>query len=441
MVRQRLTWDCTVIDDAEDSSGEGLLQIAGFEKRPSAPAAPDSVGGSGGGRKQGANKPTDVPLTRRAVERLEGLTSREVPEGWWQRYVQHARRPHAPGVWVIYFSLAALPLFGVGQWFIPATDVAGRRYAFWLLAVYVAAGLGLLLTTSFLGLRRYLRQRRIEMPTLMANLWLTIGATVIALLLILAALLPRPDAEYAISELPFSVGSPDSSSSRHAPVRREGANDDDPNSAPQSDPTGRKDATGSGGSEKTDAPPKGQGGNASEDRGGSQQSSDSKSQSSGEKQQGDESKGISSGSAQSKDGQQTSSSDQRRDASDAKQQPGDERSREKPDTSPRSDSTQRAKAESDSAKEPRPGESKNKPQSSAEPSPSRELQSVEQQHDKSNNPRTRAARINPANDRGCCPAKRRCRPRRSTNWRRPDDSSPGCRENGSFTAWWSSSWR
>ena len=51
-----------------------------------------------------------------------------------------------------------------------------RRYAFWLLCVYVASGLGLLLTTSFLGLRRYLRQRRIEMPTMMANLWLGIGA-------------------------------------------------------------------------------------------------------------------------------------------------------------------------------------------------------------------------------------------------------------------------
>jgi len=28
----RLTWDCTVIDDDQDASGEGLLQIAGLEK-------------------------------------------------------------------------------------------------------------------------------------------------------------------------------------------------------------------------------------------------------------------------------------------------------------------------------------------------------------------------------------------------------------------------
>ena len=37
-----------------------------------------------------------------------------------------------------------------------------RRWAFQLLCVYVASGLGLLLTTSFLGLRRYLRRRGVE---------------------------------------------------------------------------------------------------------------------------------------------------------------------------------------------------------------------------------------------------------------------------------------
>ncbi len=376
----RLTWDCTVIDDAEDASGEGLLQIAGLEKRP-APAEAEPPSGpvtASGDKKRRKKARADLPLTTRAAARLEGTTSREVPAGWWQRYVEKSRRPHAPGVWVVYFSLAALPLFGIGQWFIPAADVAGRRYAFWLLAIYVAAGLGLLLTTSFLGLRRYLRQRRIEMPTLMANLWLTTGAMVIALLLVLAALLPRPDAEYAISELPFSVGSPDSSSSHHAPVRSEGADDDDPNAAPQSDPTGRQDARGSGGSERTDAPPQGEGGHESDDRGGSRQSSDAKAQASGEKQQGDESKGNSSGSAQDKDGRQSSSSDPRRDASDARRRAGSERSREKPGTPPRSDATEGGKPESVSAKQPRTGESNEQPQASSERSPPRERQRAEQ---------------------------------------------------------------
>ena len=198
----KLTWDCTVIDDSQDASGEGLLQVAGLERS------------------------SDTPDPANATEQTpEGTTSRDVPAGWWQRYVEHQRRPHAPGVWVVYFSLAALPLFGLGQWLIPASDTGTRMYVFWLLSVYVASGLGLLLTTSFLGLRRYLRQRRIEMPTLMANVWLSTGAVLILVLLAISALLPRPSAEYAISRLPFSVGSPDGRSSDHAPTRQEGVDD------------------------------------------------------------------------------------------------------------------------------------------------------------------------------------------------------------------------
>jgi hypothetical protein len=221
----RLTWDCTLIDDTQDASGQGLLQVAGLERAADSAKAVEML-------------PKSVEVPAEATEdferRLESTTSRAPRAGWWQRFVEHQHRSHAPGVWVVYFSLAALPLFGIGQWFIPATNVGGRRYAFWLLCVYVASGLGLLVTTSFLGLRRYLRQRRIEMPTLMANLWLGCGATIIGLLLILAALLPRPSAEYPISQLPFTLGSPGQpSASSSAPASQEGRQDQQqPGSAP-----------------------------------------------------------------------------------------------------------------------------------------------------------------------------------------------------------------
>jgi hypothetical protein len=201
----KLTWDCTVIDDSQDASGEGLMQIAGLER-------PTST--------------QEEMATTAPPEDVEGTTSREVPDGWWQRYVDKQHRPHAPGVWVVYFSLAALPLFGIGQWFIPESDTATRRYIFWLLCVYVASGLGLLLTTSFLGLRRYLRQRHIEMPAVMSNLWLGTGAVIVFALLIVAALLPRPSAEYSVSQLPFSVTSPGGhGSNRFAPDPTESADD------------------------------------------------------------------------------------------------------------------------------------------------------------------------------------------------------------------------
>jgi hypothetical protein len=208
----KLTWDCTVIDDAEDASGEGLMQIVGLE------STPDERNDAG-------------------EERLAGTTTREVPAGFWQRYVERQHRPHAPGVWVVYFSLAALPLFGLGQWLIPVSDTAGRKYVFWLLFIYVASGLGLLLTTSFLGLRRYLRQRRIEMPTMMANLWLSTGGGIIAALLLAAALLPRPSAEFAISQLPVTLGSPQQSASRMAPLDEDGTKDDHQGTAAEREPS------------------------------------------------------------------------------------------------------------------------------------------------------------------------------------------------------------
>jgi hypothetical protein len=184
----RLTWDCTVIDESEEDSGEGLLETVGLD-RPDRESLQKEIA------------PT--------VVEPEATTNREkLPVGFWERYVERRRRPHAPGVWIIYYSLAALPLFGVGQLFIPADKLESRQYAFNLLFVYTACGLGLLLSTSFLGLRRYLRQRKQEMPFLMVNLWLGTGATLIAGVMFVALLLPRPNPEYAISELPFKIGSP-----------------------------------------------------------------------------------------------------------------------------------------------------------------------------------------------------------------------------------------
>ena len=126
------------------------------------------------------------------------------------------RRPHAPGVWIVYFSLAALPLFGLGQLFLPSGDIERRRWAFQLLCVYVASGLGLLLTTSFLGLRRYLRRRGVEMQDDMARVWIALGAAIIVVLLFVAALLPRPAPEIALSQFPIRFTTPQRDSSRYA---------------------------------------------------------------------------------------------------------------------------------------------------------------------------------------------------------------------------------
>ncbi len=302
----QLTWDCTVIDEDQDASGEGLMQVVGLER------AADS---------------NDESSAQPATEETEGTTSREVPASFWQRYAKQERRPHTPGVWVVYFSLAALPIFGIGQWFIPVSDVAGRRHVFWLLGVYVASGLALLVTTSFLGLRRYLRQRRIEMPTSMANLWLATGGAIIAVLLVAAALLPRPSAEYAISQLPFTVGSPEQEASDAAPIERNGTQDDDsqasgqadPNADPNQEPTASGEGSKSGG-EGSGEKSGGEGKSSDSKAGGSQDKSGKASAKGSEQQDGGESQSKGENAEQAGDHSQPQQND--------KQKSGDGKQRE-----------------------------------------------------------------------------------------------------------------
>jgi hypothetical protein len=166
----KLTWDCTLIDEDEDASGGGLLETAGDRKN---------------------FLPSKIRLTK----------TRESKSG----HTPTPATPHSPGLWVVYFSLAALPLFGIGQMLLPRDDLAARHAGFALLFVYVAAALGLLLTTSFLGLRRYLRQRHLPMPPMIAFGWIRFGVGVAALVLIGALLLPRPGANDAWQTLHHQI--------------------------------------------------------------------------------------------------------------------------------------------------------------------------------------------------------------------------------------------
>src|ERR1019366_9214372 len=167
----KLTWDCTLIDEEEDASGGGLLETASDRKN-------------------------FLPSKIKALTKIkESKTELEPPPS----------KPHSPGLWVVYFSLAALPLFGIGQMLLPRDDNAARHAGFSYLFIYVTAALGLLLTTSFLGLRRYLRQRYLPMPPLIAFGWIRFGVGVAAFVLIGALLLPRPGANEAWQTLRYKV--------------------------------------------------------------------------------------------------------------------------------------------------------------------------------------------------------------------------------------------
>jgi hypothetical protein len=204
----KLTWDSTVIDDDEDASGEGLMQRIGVD---------------GPERAEVADATDMTPSGAKENELLQTAElNRVLRRPWWQRLVLGKGGAHTPGVWVFYFSMAALPLFGIGQRFIPVADVGRRRYVFALLLVYVAAALSLLVTTSFLNLRRYLRQRRIEMPLSIAGNWVGVGAGIILLVMLFVMLIPRPSAEIAISKVPWQATSPGGLSASRVSVNRDG---------------------------------------------------------------------------------------------------------------------------------------------------------------------------------------------------------------------------
>jgi len=204
----QLTWDCTYIDEKVGANGQGVLEAAGLEEKP--PTESDE------------GKP-------RKWKRGIGAWIDRLANYWQKR-----KENRTPGVWVIYFSLAALPIFGLGQALIPADETGRRQYTFWLMVVYVGSGLGLLLTTSFLGLRNYLRQKNLKMPVSMTGLWLGLGVSLIVVLLLLGAFLPRPEAEYPLVDL-SPVGSKEKKASKKSARKDESGKDEGDNKGKDKD--------------------------------------------------------------------------------------------------------------------------------------------------------------------------------------------------------------
>ena len=88
----KLVRDCTNIDEDSDISGEGLLQASGLDNTAKSDAE-------------------IVPAPGTEQTSATGIVA------WWERYQRYRRereKKRTLGVWVVYFSLAALPLFGSG---------------------------------------------------------------------------------------------------------------------------------------------------------------------------------------------------------------------------------------------------------------------------------------------------------------------------------------
>ena len=179
--------DCTLIDETVDASGQGLIDSGRlfFQKQ----IQQDSPAATGD---------DSSPLAK-----------------------TH-RKTHQPGRTVMYLALAALPLFGLGQFFLRSDPDTWAR-AQQLLAFYLFSSLSLLVTTSFLGLRRYLRQRHVEMPSDVSIAWLAGGLALIAAVLFVAHLAPLPGKALASFELPKMLDSPGTTQASRGGWGQEGA--------------------------------------------------------------------------------------------------------------------------------------------------------------------------------------------------------------------------
>ena len=272
----KLTWDCTHLDEDAKASGRGVLAAVGLDTTKSTTDSDDA-------------KQYDPDRSSTATRKKKKTVDRfEEPEkiGLWQRYQQYRdwrkKKPHTPGVWVLYFALAAIPLYGLGQAMIPGDDAARRGNTFWQMATYIAAALGLLMTTTLLGLKRYLEARNASIPTPLTVAWLGLGGMLVVLFIGVAAILPRPHSETPLYS--FDNGKKGKKASQYSQVNDKSAGEGQ-------GAKGQKTEAGDGKSNAKGGKEGGQGKGESKSGSGGQKQGNTSGNKQGEKSNGNSDKG------------------------------------------------------------------------------------------------------------------------------------------------------
>lgn len=369
----RLVYDCTVIDQSKDASGTGLMQVIGWGDKEEIGAEPEAL------------NPRTVP---EAVTQTTEDPTESSKRGFSWSLLNPTQNRFAPGAWVVYFSLAALPIFGLGQAFYGGTHRASKFYLFSLLVAYVAAALCLLVSTSFLGLRRYLRRRGMQMPAKMTAVWLGTGLATVLIVMGLVSILPRPNAEYDLAKLPLTEDSFRQAASRFS-VGREGT--DDPNSENRQ---GENREIESEGGKEPNGQQQGESGQSQGESGESSNSGSKEGEKSGgEKGKGQEksSSGASGeGSRKGEEGKEESS-DESRESSSEESAEGEGRGSSE-QQSEQAGTSEQAEQRQDSA-----NQQQNQHQDSREQTPSEQEQPPEQQRQPQQSGQQQAASPPPSN--------------------------------------------
>ena len=174
----RLTWDCTMIDESRDVSSIGLTELV---KRKISQRKSPGKSGKQPSVKKDLDKPADDPAQPTSLGRKILLA-----------LFANSSTKNSPGLWVFYFAIDAFPIFGFGQWFAQPSPGWGYRWIFFLFAVYLGSGLGLLMLTSLLGLERYVNKRGAELPGIVSRTWMVVGTLFAMAVMLIMLVLPSP---------------------------------------------------------------------------------------------------------------------------------------------------------------------------------------------------------------------------------------------------------
>ncbi|HEV7279946.1 MAG TPA: DUF4129 domain-containing protein [Pirellulaceae bacterium] len=194
----RLAKNTTILDDRDEASAMGLVGriFAGTTKKQREAKARKTGGAADSG---------SDPATASAQATIEA--ENEGPATPWSRLmarIRGKRVDETPGLSILYATPFTLLTMGLSSWFLPPES---RTYAHLLLALHLGCALTLLATATFLNLRRYLRQRMIQMPERMSGVWVASATLMLVGVLLAAMILPRPGLVEPLRSELYAAGS------------------------------------------------------------------------------------------------------------------------------------------------------------------------------------------------------------------------------------------
>lgn len=152
-----------------------------------------SAGGSSPESAAKAVPPSAAPLRKTKKKKAHGLgelaPDAEPDEEAEKQWAERLPRSH-PGRVLLYFSLFAIPAFGLGI-FLFEDPLAHLRLGA-MLFIYLWCALDLLFLSSMRQLDAYFKKREVTLPDMVGLTWMGIGFVAVTVVLVVAFFLPQP---------------------------------------------------------------------------------------------------------------------------------------------------------------------------------------------------------------------------------------------------------